>query len=129
LATARSYLPSTLVVAAVAALALAVSGSAMSDPTSYATTIFMSQKPPAFHGKLRSKNDFCVADRPVRVYRERSGPDRLLGSTRSEEDGRWAVPVSGKLIPGIYYTRVSRYGSASLGIACGPASSQVAVVD
>jgi hypothetical protein len=119
----------TLAAAAAAVLALVVPATAMTGPTSYATSIFMSQKFPAFHGRLHSKSDFCVANRPVKVYRERPGPDKLLGTDRSEDIGTWAVPIGNKLISGIYYTTASRYGSASLGIVCRPARSEVAVVD
>ncbi|HEY5052895.1 MAG TPA: hypothetical protein VII45_05740 [Solirubrobacterales bacterium] len=120
---------SILALACVALAGLAVSASAKSGLTSYPTSIFISEKFPAFHGRLHSSNKFCIAERPVKVYRETPGPDKLLGSERSEGDGYWQVPIGRKLTSGVYYSRAPRYGSAALGIACGPATSKVAVVD
>jgi hypothetical protein len=124
----RSFV-SLVALAVGAILVFAISAAAMSGSISYSTSIFMSEKFPAFHGKLHSSNDFCVSDRPVKVYRERSGPDKLLGTDRSEDNGSWAVPIGNKLISGAYYSVAPAYGSASLGIRCGSATSQVAVVD
>jgi hypothetical protein len=120
-------LPVTLAIGAI--LSFTALAAAMTGPTSYSTSISMSGKFPAFHGKLHSKSNFCVADRPVRVFRERSGPDKLLGDDRSEDDGSWVVPVGDRLISGVYYTKAPPYGSASLDIVCRPALSRVAVVD
>lgn len=124
---ARRPLTPMFEIAFVAALVLAASASPVSGSATYSTKLFMSEKFPAFHGKLHSSNDFCVADRPVKVYRERSGPDKLLGTDRSGKDGSWKVKVN--LIGGAYYAKAALYGSASLGIECRPARSQVAVVD
>jgi hypothetical protein len=110
-------------------LILTTAAAAVSGPTSYATSIFMSGRFPAFHGRLHSKSDFCLANRLIKVYRERSGPDKLLGTDRSEDDGSWTVPIGDRLISGIYYSKVPPSGSASLGIACGSARSKVAVLD
>lgn len=120
-------LPVALAVGAI--FVFSVSAAAMTGSITYTTTVSMSGKFPAFHGKLHSKSDFCVADRRVRVFRERSGPDKLLGVDRSEDDGSWVVPVGDRLISGVYYTKAPPYGSASLGIVCRPALSRVAVVD
>jgi hypothetical protein len=116
-----------LVVVVVASLAFA--GSASAAFTLFKTTIFVSEKFPAFHGKLHSKNDFCVADRPVKVYRERPGPDKHLGTDRSEESGFWQVSIGDRLISGSYYAKAADFGSASLGIGCSPVKSKVVFVD
>ena len=71
---------------------------------------------------------FCVADRKVRLYRIRSGPDKLLGVDRSEANGTWKVKVE-KLSTGAYYSQTRRYGSAALGIVCRPDRSRIAGVD
>jgi hypothetical protein len=121
-------LVSILALAALALAVLAVSASAMTS-TSYSTSIYMSEKFPAFHGKLHSGNRFCVGNRPVKVYRERPGADKLLGTKKSEKNGSWKVSIGNKLISGSYYSVAPAYGSASLGISCKAATSQVAVVD
>jgi hypothetical protein len=126
----RRSLLSILAIVLLGASALAVSAAAKMPTTTYSTHIVMSEKFPAFHGKLHSKSDFCVANRPVKVYREAlSGKDKLLGVKRSEEDGTWKVSIGNKLTSGAYYSEAPAYGSASLGISCKAARSQVATVD
>ncbi len=92
------------------------------------THLYMSKKFPAFHGKIHSRNAFCVAHRKVRLYRIRSGPDKLIGVDRSEDNGAWKVKVQ-KLSSGAYYSRTRRYGSAALGITCRSDRSRIAAVD
>ena len=58
----------------------------------------------------------------------RRGPDRLLGSDRSEDNGAWAIDVE-RLSSGAYYARAKRLASAALGIACRADRSRFAVVD
>ena len=86
--------------------------------TSFRTHLYMSKKFPAFHGRIHSPNAFCI----------RSGPDKLLGVDRSEDNGTWKVKVE-KLSTGAYYSQTRRYGSAALGIVCRPDRSRIAGVD
>jgi hypothetical protein len=83
---------------------------------------------PAFHGNLHFAGSFCIAERPVRVYRVRSGPDQLLGTERSEEDGFWQVSIGNLLGSGSYYAEAPTFGSASLGIRCLTSRSKVVTV-
>ena len=116
-------------VAALFPLALLCAPAAPSGAgTSFRTHLYMSKKFPAFHGRIHSPNAFCVADRKVRLYRIRSGPDKLLGVDRSEDNGTWKVKVE-KLSTGAYYSQTRRYGSAALGIVCRPDRSRIAGVD
>jgi hypothetical protein len=114
---------------AIAALTLAAGAAAREPITSYATKIFVSEKFPAFHGKLHSKNTFCAAQRPVRVYRAQPGKDELLGRGRSEKNGAWKIPIGEKLTSGAFYAEAPVYGSAALGILCPPARSKLVTVD
>jgi hypothetical protein len=120
---------SILSIAAAAVAVFALSVSIVAASTSYSTSIYMSEKFPAFHGKLHSSKKFCVGNRPVKVYRERPGADKLLGAKKSEGNGAWKVSIGKKLTSGAYYSVAPAYGSASLGISCKAATSQVAVVD
>jgi hypothetical protein len=122
-------LASIFSLAAAALTVFVVSASVLAASTSYSASITISEKFPAFHGKLHSDNKFCVADRPVKVYRERPGADKLLGTRRSEGDGSWKVSIGKKLISGAYYSVAPLYGSASLGIVCRVAQSKLVVVD
>ena len=94
----------------------ATAGIAQAD-TTFNTTVKISQKFPAFHGKLKSGSKFCIANRPVRLYRVRNGkPDKLLGHTKTGRTGQWKIRAS--LIAAAYYAVAPRFGSASLGIVC-----------
>jgi hypothetical protein len=95
----------------------------------YSTDLYLSKKFPAFHGRVHSANDFCQADRPVKLFRVRSGNDKLLGVDRSDNNGHWKVALGNRLISGVYYAKAPLYGSASLGISCLPDKSRIAVVD
>jgi hypothetical protein len=126
--TARTALVALL--AALVALALASGAAAAREPTqTFPVRIFVSEKFPAFHGKLHSGSDFCAARRPVRVYRARPGEDELLGRGRSEGDGAWKVPIGEKLTSGAFYAEAPAFGSAALGIVCPPARSKLVTVD
>jgi hypothetical protein len=94
----------------------------------YGTHLYMSKRFPGFHGKIHSSNAFCVAHRKVKVYKVRSGPDKLLGAGHSKNDGHWKVIIK-NLSSGAFYSRAPLYGSASLGITCRADRSRLAVAD
>ncbi len=124
----RTSLTLAALLAAVGLLAASAGAGMMSAGKTYGTHLYMSKKFPAFHGKIHSANAFCVADRKVKLYRIRSGPDKFLGADRSANNGAWKVKVK-TLGSGAYYSRARRYGSASLGITCNADRSRIAVVD
>ena len=96
--------------------------------TTYSTNLFLSKKAPAFHGRVHSAGTVCVVHRKVRLYRVRRGPDKLLGSDRSDAHGAWKVRVR-PLSSGAYYARVKRFASAALGFVCRGDRSRLAAVD
>ena len=82
---------------------------------------------PAFHGKVKSDSDMCVANRKVRMFKEKKGEDKLLGKDRTDVDGYWEVlqePGSG-----VYYAKVNQYANESTGLVCLPAKSKKVVID
>ncbi len=107
---------------------LAVLASPSSAGMSYRTNLFLSKKAPAFHGRVHSPGTVCLLRRKVRLYRVRRGPDKLLGSDRSDARGAWKVRVR-PLSSGAYYARVSRFSSAALGFVCRGDRSRLAAVD
>lgn len=113
--------------ALVAFLIFAVSAGA-AEKTTYKTTIAVSLKFPAFHGKLHSGSNYCVADRKVKLYVEKKGPDKLLGTDKSEDDGSWEIPYP-NLSSGAYYATVTAKSSTEVTLHCLAAKSKVAVVD
>jgi hypothetical protein len=115
---------------AAALLAFGVAGApGAAGDTTYSAKIFVSEKFPAFHGAIHSQSDFCVAKRPVLVYRVRPGKDLLVGHRRSHGDGTWKVPLGKKLGSGAYLIEAPLYGSASLGITCTAVRSKIVPVD
>jgi len=87
------------------------------------TTIVVSLKFPAFHGTLQSSKGACKKNRTVKVYREKSGPDTLLATGKSNGKAKWSAPIGNKLISGVYYVKAPRKGT------CAPAKSKKIPVD
>src|ERR1700759_2705091 len=106
-------------ITALAALATALfsAGALASGTHDYATHLRLSAKAPAFHGNVKSSADVCRQHRLVRMFKKKDGKDKLLGTDRSEDNGDWKVSHP-NLASGIYYARVTKGGSASLGITC-----------
>jgi hypothetical protein len=116
----RRALLAVLVIAAFGALLPVVSASGAS---SYPTKIVVSLKFPAFHGTLRSAKGACLKSRTVKLYRKKSGPAKLLGTDKSEDSGKWSIPIGKRLTPGSYYATVGAHGK------CKAAKSKVNSVD
>jgi len=72
-------------------VALLPAGSAAG--ASYSTKVIISLKTPAFHGKLKSSRGTCTTNRTVKLFREKPGPDRLLGTDRSNAKAKWSVRI------------------------------------
>ena len=120
-------LRTALAAAALASLALAAPASA---GRSYSTGISISNEFPAFHGRLSSPYAYCEQNRKLKLYRERTtGPDKLLGTTLSESDGYWEIPIGNRLIGGSYYATVAARTNPVVGVTCRAAKSPVRFVD
>jgi hypothetical protein len=91
--------------------------------SSYSTKVIVSLKFPAFHGKLESRRSACSTQRTVKLFRERSGPDKLLGTDRSDAKTRWSIPIGRKLTSGSYYAKAPAKGK------CRSAKSKVLSID
>ncbi len=115
----------------IAVLAAALGAAALAGPAaagkSYESTIKISDKFPAFHGKVKSKADVCVSDRKVRLFKEKNGDDKVLGKTRTNMKGKWKIRKTEK--PGVYYAKVNKGGSAAIGVTCDAAKSGTVVID
>lgn len=103
-----------------AILAVALLPAASAAGASYSTKVIVSLKTPAFHGKLKSSQSACTANRAVKLFRKKAGPDKLLGSDRSNANGKWSIPI--KLKPGSYYAKAPAKGS------CKSAKSKVLTI-
>jgi hypothetical protein len=102
--------------ALIAALAIAaVLATSAAAASSFRTTVIVSLKFPAFHGKLASPKHGCIKDRKVKLFRSRSGPDKLLGTDKSEDNGRWSIPIGNRLTSGAYYAKAVARGHCRAG--------------
>ncbi len=106
-----------LAIAALAALLPVASASAAT------TKVVISLKFPAFHGTLQSSKHACVKHRTVKLYRVKPGPDKVLKTDTSEDNGSWSTPVGKKLSSGGYYAKAVARGS------CQAAKSKVLSID
>jgi hypothetical protein len=119
--SSRRTLLATLAVVALAAMLALPAFSSGAGKNS--TTIVVSLKFPAFHGKLGSPRKACLGSRTVKMYRERSGKKKLLGTDTSEDNGKWKIPVGKNLTSGSYFATVAKHGK------CKAAKSKVLTID
>lgn len=97
----------------VVALAVALLPAAPAAGASYSTKVIVSLKTPAFHGKLKSSRSACTTNRTVKLFREKAGPDKLLGTDRSNAKAKWSIPI--RLKSGSYYAKAPAKGSCKSG--------------
>jgi hypothetical protein len=103
----------------IAALAIALLPAALAAGAGNSATIVVSLKSPAFHGTLKSGKSACATGRTVKLFREKSGPDTLLGTDKSNAKTKWSIPIGKRLVSGSYYAKAPAKGS------CKPAKSKV----
>ena len=114
---------SALLVIFVVALAGALLPEVSAAGSSYSTKIIVSLKVPAFHGTLKSDKSACATSRTVKLFREKSGADKLLGTDTSNAKTKWSIPIGKKLTSGSYYAKAPAKGK------CTPAKSNVLSID
>jgi hypothetical protein len=89
--------------AAVAAAAVAVTGLAGTAQAAPKTKVTIQAEAGGFHGYVKSKKSFCVAERTVKVIDARTGQAILSDTT--EDDGSWDTGNPG-IRTGSYYAKV-----------------------
>jgi hypothetical protein len=92
--------------------------------------VTISTNAPAFHGQVKSKNFACERQRKVKLFKQRSGPDKLLGKDKSNNHGKWKIVVD-PLKSGAYYAKLKRReeGTAGTIFVCRGDRSKTVVVD
>jgi len=101
----------TLVSALLIAGLVAVTTSALAASFSTRVTISFDRAGAArdvFRGRVFAASENCRSHRRVAVFRKRRGPDRMIGSDRSEDNGRWSIDVEGHAARGRYYAKAAR---------------------
>jgi hypothetical protein len=92
--------------------------------------VTISSQAPAFHGKVKSSNTACEQHRKVKLFKQRSGADKLLGKDRTNHHGEWEIEVQ-PLKSGAYYAKVVRReeGTAGTTFVCRGDRSKTVVID
>jgi hypothetical protein len=77
--------------------------------------ITMADNFPAFHGRVKAKNDACVGQRKVKLFKKRKDDGkRLLGTDVTSKKGKWKVVVN-PLKNGDYYAVVKKKKEGTAG--------------
>ena len=127
-----------LFVAALATLALGGATVALAGVSeSVATDLRLANRPPAFHGKVKTDVPDCESDRRVKLFYLRNdkgepGPGtggELLGRTNSDRKGKWLI--QSPPAPGAYYAKVKQHivNIEGVLVRCEPDFSRGIVVD
>jgi hypothetical protein len=119
-----------LAFAGLSAAAIAAVPALATNTVKIDSRVTISERPPNFHGHVRSKRNACERDRKVKLYKQRKGPDKLLGKDETNHRGRWVVEVA-PLKSGAYYAKVNRReeGTAGTIYVCRHDTSRTVVID
>jgi hypothetical protein len=122
---------------ALASLALAVAATVFAAASASATrvvriksSVTISERAPAFHGRVKSPNRACEESRKVKLYRLGPGPAVFLGTTRTNRRGKWVIHTE-LLGSAAYYAKVlpRREGTAGTIYVCRGDRSRTVAVD
>jgi hypothetical protein len=106
----RSRFLSVLVLA-VASAALAVAPALGGNVKRFDSTVTLAKANP-FHGHVSSPKHACEVLRTVKVFNEKPGPDGLFDKTKTDNDGKWAIPATPN---GNFYAKVTRREEGAAG--------------
>jgi hypothetical protein len=96
------HVVATISIAALLALGFSVVATA-GAANSVASKVTISKKEPIFHGGVTANRSICLADRRVKVVRNK---DLVVGTTRTGADGKWTLRKRSPHI-GVYHAVVS----------------------
>ena len=127
------YQPLRIVPLALALLALVALTALPASATRvvrFSSKVTISERAPAFHGRVKSPNAACRRGRKVKLYRLQNGPAELIGTTRANRRGKWLIPTD-LLGSAAYYARVlkRRDGAAGTIYVCRGDRSRTVAVD
>jgi hypothetical protein len=119
-----------LAVASLLALAVVAVPALATQTVKINSKVTISTRPPAFHGHVKSSKSACEIHRKVKLVKQRHGPDKLLGTDKTNHRGRWEVDVE-PLKSGVYYAKVVRRSEGTAGtiFVCRGDVSRTIVVD
>ena len=121
---------SALVCVALGATALVAVPALATQTVKINSKVTISTKAPAFHGRVKSSNQACEIHRKVKLFKQRHGADKLLGTDKTNHRGKWEIDVQ-PLKSGAYYAKVVRRSEGTAGtiFVCRGDRSRTIVVD
>ena len=119
----------TAVVAVAACAALIVAATAMAG-TIGTTTVTIQEENGDFHGRVKSNEPDCRADRHVALFKQRKGKDEKIASDTTENNGDWSTGNT-HVKHGKYYAKARKVQFAMKRglIGCDPDKSRVVTVN
>jgi hypothetical protein len=100
--------------AALAGVAIAAIPALATQTVKIDSKVTISNNAPAFHGRVKSSNSACEQQRKVKLFKKRSGADKLLGKDKTNNHGKWEIVVQ-PLKSGAYYAKVVRREEGTAG--------------
>jgi hypothetical protein len=96
-----------LALSAALATGVLIAGTAAGDTDVRIASTVTLAKPNPFHGHVSASKRACEVNRLVRVVKKKAGQNKLVGSTHTNRNGRWAIPA-GNRPKGDYRARVKK---------------------
>ena len=96
-----------MTIGALAACAAACVAATAVAGANYPTEVTIKEQNGDFSGKLKSEGsgvEFCLADRKVTVFKQKSGDDQKVNSDTTDGDGKWNTGNT-HVGPGKYYAK------------------------
>jgi len=116
-----------LALALTAAIAIGALTPATAQDMPFESKIRLKDSFPAFHGKVKSDSSQCIFDRKIRLFKVKSGEDKVLGKTRTDAEGRWEILMEPK--SGVYYAKVNQFDDEATMLVCLPDKSKKVSID
>ena len=134
----RTMVTNRLFAATIATLALGGATVALAGVSeTVPTDLRLANRPPAFHGKVKTDVPDCASDRRVKLFylgRDKGEPGpgtggELVGRTNSDRKGKWLI--ESPPVPGAYYAKVKQHivNIDDVLVRCEPDFSRGIVVD
>ena len=104
-----------MVVAAALALVAALAGTAVANQTvKVDSKLAVAKNGAPYSGHVKSSEHACEAQRTVKLFKMRSGPNQLIGEDTSNSSGAWKVLLD-PIKPGRYQLKVLRREEGTAG--------------
>jgi hypothetical protein len=118
----------TTALAATAALSASLVAAPALAGSEADVTVKVKSGAPAFHGKVKSDEDLCVANRPVLIKKVKNHGNKTIGANTTDSNGNWTIKID-PLKSAVYFAKAPKLIDVEPGISCIGAKSDKQVVD